>query len=281
MIARIWKGAVRRADGDAYAEYMQATGIAGYAATPGNRGAWMLRRDVEGRAEFLMVTLWDSLAAVKAFAGDDPEQAVFYPEDERYLVERDLTATHYEVAGTAPVAAALPARLDGESVSLRPLRIEDAEGLAEIQAEDAVSRWWGPPNLDHLRDKAAGREGVRAFAVEVDGELAGLIEFHEEDVPEFRHASIDLYLSERHHGRGLGVDALRTLVRYLVGERGHHRITIDPAADNAAAIRAFEKAGFRRIGVLRRYWRDPNGTWRDGLLLDLLADEFLDVGMSS
>ena len=107
MIARIWKGAVRKQDGDAYARYMQATGVAGYAKSPGNRGVWMLRRDVDERTEFMMFTLWDSLAAVKAFAGDEYENAVFYPEDERFLVERDLTSTHYEVAThVQPVRAA-------------------------------------------------------------------------------------------------------------------------------------------------------------------------------
>ena len=102
MIARTWKGAVRREDGDAYARYMESTGLAGYAATPGNRGAWMLRRDVGDRCEFLMFTLWESIEAVKAFAGDDHETAVFYPEDDRFLVERELAATHYEVAAAAP-----------------------------------------------------------------------------------------------------------------------------------------------------------------------------------
>ena len=97
MIARIWKGAVRRGDGDAYAGYMTKTGVAEYTGTPGNRGAWMLRRDLEDRTEFVMFTLWDSLDAVKAFAGEDYETAVFYPEDERFLIERELRATHYEV----------------------------------------------------------------------------------------------------------------------------------------------------------------------------------------
>jgi heme-degrading monooxygenase HmoA len=97
MIARIWKGAVRQRDGDAYAHYMRETGVAGYATTPGNRGVWMLRRDRDGRTEFVMFTLWDSLEAVRSFAGDDYETAVFYPEDDRFLVERDLTATHYQV----------------------------------------------------------------------------------------------------------------------------------------------------------------------------------------
>ena len=97
MIARTWKGAVRREDGDAYADYMQDTGVSGYAATPGNRGVWMLRREVGDNTEFLMFTLWDSLEAVKGFAGDAYETAVFYPEDDRFLVERDRTSTHYEV----------------------------------------------------------------------------------------------------------------------------------------------------------------------------------------
>jgi heme-degrading monooxygenase HmoA len=100
VIARIWKGAVRRGDGDAYAEYMERTGVAGYAGTEGNRGVWMLRRDVGETTEFLMFTLWDSLDAVKAFAGAEYETAVFYPEDDRFLVERELTATHYVVEAT-------------------------------------------------------------------------------------------------------------------------------------------------------------------------------------
>jgi heme-degrading monooxygenase HmoA len=105
VIARIWKGAVRREDGDAYAAYMRDTGIAGYRRTPGNRAAFMLRRDLGDRCEFVMVTLWESMDAVIAFAGPRPEQAVFYPEDDRYLVERDLVVDHYEVAEGAGLLA--------------------------------------------------------------------------------------------------------------------------------------------------------------------------------
>lgn len=97
MIARIWRGAVAAADGDAYADYMDRTGVSGYRNTPGNRGVWMLRRDLDGRTEFVMFTLWDSIEAVKRFAGERPEVAVFYPEDDRYLVERDELVSHYEV----------------------------------------------------------------------------------------------------------------------------------------------------------------------------------------
>ncbi len=99
MIARVWRGVVRREDSDAYAAYILDTGIAGYAATPGNRGAWMLRREDEDRTEFVTFTLWDSLDDVRRFAGDDVEASVHYPEDDRYLIEADRTVAHYEVAG--------------------------------------------------------------------------------------------------------------------------------------------------------------------------------------
>ena len=98
MIARIWRGAVQRRKADAYEQYMAGTGVPAYSSTPGNRGVWMLRRDVGENTEFVMFTLWDSLDAIKAFAGNEYQTAVFYPEDDRFLVERDLEATHYEVA---------------------------------------------------------------------------------------------------------------------------------------------------------------------------------------
>jgi heme-degrading monooxygenase HmoA len=97
MIARIWRGVVRSEDGDTYAQYIKDTGFAQYGETAGNRGAWMLRRELGDRTEFLTFTLWESLDAVKAFAGEDYETAVYYPEDERFLVERDATCAHYEV----------------------------------------------------------------------------------------------------------------------------------------------------------------------------------------
>jgi heme-degrading monooxygenase HmoA len=97
MIARIWKGAVNLADADEYADYIRRTGFAEYAETPGNRGAWMLRRDQGERTEFITWSLWDSVDAIRAFAGDDIEAAVLYPEDERYLVGGESTVTHYQV----------------------------------------------------------------------------------------------------------------------------------------------------------------------------------------
>ena len=99
MIARIWRGMVRAEDASAYAAYVQETGIAGYLRTPGNRGAWALWRVAGDRAEIITVSLWESPAAIEGFAGQDISRAVFYPEDDRYLIDRDLTVSHYEVAG--------------------------------------------------------------------------------------------------------------------------------------------------------------------------------------
>ncbi len=101
MIARCWRGTVRSADAEVYAAYIDETGMKHYAATPGNRGAWMLQRELGELTEFVTFSLWDSLDAIRAFAGEDYETAVFYPEDDRYLVERDLTCTHHEVVRSA------------------------------------------------------------------------------------------------------------------------------------------------------------------------------------
>ena len=97
MIARTWRGATKASDGDAYVEYLQQTGIREYKETPGNKGVIMLRRELDGKTEFVLVSLWDSWDAVRAFAGPQPEKAVFYPEDDRFLVVKDLHVDHYEV----------------------------------------------------------------------------------------------------------------------------------------------------------------------------------------
>jgi aminoglycoside 6'-N-acetyltransferase len=163
--------------------------------------------------------------------------------------------------------------LRGERVVLRPLRVEDAPRLAELGADPEVARWWPNISEPELVEKAEGRDDATAFAVLYEGGTIGLVQYHEELDPEFRHAGIDLFLGTPYQGRGLGADTLRTTARHLVHERGHHRLTIDPVAHNARAIRCYEKVGFRRVGVLREYQREPDGTWSDGLLLDLLARE--------
>ena len=163
--------------------------------------------------------------------------------------------------------------LRGERVLLRPLTRDDVPAVAAIQAQPAVAERWGRVDEATLEAKAAGTDECTAFAIELDGEVVGLIQYHEEDDPMYRHAGIDLFVSEHLHGQGLGTDAVRTMALHLVRDRGHHRLVIDPAADNVAAIRAYERVGFRPVGVMRRYERLPDGEWHDGLLMDLLADE--------
>lgn len=97
MIARSWRGATSLEDADRYYEYLRRTGIQEYRETVGNRGVQVLRRDMDGKAEFLLITFWDSMDAVRRFAGPDPDQAVFYPEDEDFLVDRDEFVLHYDV----------------------------------------------------------------------------------------------------------------------------------------------------------------------------------------
>ncbi|MET0399642.1 MAG: antibiotic biosynthesis monooxygenase [Longimicrobiaceae bacterium] len=99
MIARLWHGAVPADRADAYLEYLNRTGVPDYRATGGNRGVQVLRREEDGRTHFLLVSLWASWDAVRAFAGDDPERARYYPEDDEFLLELEPRVTHYEVAG--------------------------------------------------------------------------------------------------------------------------------------------------------------------------------------
>ena len=161
----------------------------------------------------------------------------------------------------------------GERITLRPLDVADAPRLAELAAHPEVARWW--PELDEraLVEKAEGRGDATGFVIEHAGEPIGLAQYHEEHDPQYRHAGIDVLVGEPWQGQGLGTDAVRTLARHLVDERGHQRLVIDPAAENERAIRAYEKVGFRRVGVMRRYWRTPDGRYHDGLLMDLLAEE--------
>ncbi|ANZ21523.1 aminoglycoside 6'-N-acetyltransferase [Streptomyces noursei] len=153
--------------------------------------------------------------------------------------------------------------LRGDDVVLRPVGYGEGEVLDRIVREPEVAAWWSPPE---------DFEGMLAIVFE--GEVIGAVQFEEETDPEFRRAGIDIFLTARHHGKGLGADAVRTLARWLVRERGHHRLTIDPAAANTAAIRSYGKVGFKPVGIMRAYGRDHRtGLWQDALLMDLLAEE--------
>jgi aminoglycoside 6'-N-acetyltransferase len=166
--------------------------------------------------------------------------------------------------------------LRGERVLLRPGRADDVERLAEIRREPEVARWWGDLRLrghhtrvrrhqrrlrHRSRRRGRGRDSIRR-----------------------RERAYVSPCGDRHlrhvipPRQGLGSEAIRLLARYLFDERGHHRLTIDPAASNDAAIRAYERVGFRKVGVMRQYERGPDGTWRDGLLMDMLREDFGDKG---
>lgn len=167
--------------------------------------------------------------------------------------------------------------LRGRIVTLRPVRPADAPALAAILAEPSVARWWGVFDLARVRADltSAADPDEEGFVILFDGAVVGYIQSVEETEPDFRHAGIDLFLSGEAQGRGLGPDAIRTLAAHLIDDLGHHRLTIDPAADNHAAMRAYAKVGFRPVGVMRAYQRMPDGRWVDGLLMDLLAHELV------
>lgn len=155
-------------------------------------------------------------------------------------------------------------------ITLRPLAEGDERELLRIHSTPEVLRWWDAPPAGFPWDDP---ESTR-LTIEVDGAVAGLIQFWEEQEPRYRHAAIDLFLDPALHGRGIGTEAVRRVARHLLQDRGHHRLTIDPATANAGAIRAYEKAGFRRVGVMRRYERDAGGEgWHHGLLMELVADD--------
>lgn len=177
----------------------------------------------------------------------------------------------YLADGRSPGEAAALPELAGERVVLAPVTPTHEPELRRIRHTPQVRQRWGDEDDPAwpFDDPSTTR-----FAVLLDGEVRGLVQYAEEDDPAYRHASIDVFVDPAVHGRGVGRDAVRTLARHLVRDRGHHRLVIDPAADNAAAIRCYTAVGFRPVGVLRRYERDADGRgWHDGLLMDALAED--------
>lgn len=119
-------------------------------------------------------------------------------------------------------------------------------------------------------------EGSRStrYAIVLAGSVVGFIQSAEEAEPQYRHAGIDIFVGKPWQHQGIGTDAVRTLAIHLVRDLGHHRVVIDPLADNTTAIRCYRKVGFKPVGVMRSYERSPEtGEWKDGLLMDLLAED--------
>ena len=162
--------------------------------------------------------------------------------------------------------------LHGDTIVLRPIAPGDVPELGRIARAPEVESRWGDEYLND--DWPFDDPSATPLVVLVEGRVAGMIQYSEENTPKYRHAAIDIFLDPAMHSRGHGRDAVRTLARHLVRDRGHHRLVIDPAADNEPAIRSYSAVGFRPVGVMRRYERDADGSgWHDGLLMDLLAEE--------
>jgi aminoglycoside 6'-N-acetyltransferase len=154
-------------------------------------------------------------------------------------------------------------------VLLRRAVAADTFALRSILSEPAVALWWGPFDPETAFDELAS-----SFVIVVDGAVVGWLVFEEEDWWQYRHVAFDIALEPSLHGQGYGQEALRVAIRWFVS-RGHHRFTIDPASDNARAIRTYAALGFKPVGVLRAY-EQRDGAWHDGLFMDLLADEFVE-----
>jgi aminoglycoside 6'-N-acetyltransferase len=163
--------------------------------------------------------------------------------------------------------------LESDRLRLRPVSAGDRSSLRDILAEPSVARWWTPGSPDHLVDEWLDPdEDTVSYVIEVGDAVVGSLQTFEES-GDYKFASIDLFLDTAHQDQGLGPEAIRRIARYLFDVQGHHRLTIDPSAANARAIRAYERVGFRPIGIMRAYERGPDGTWHDNLLMDMLKDE--------
>jgi aminoglycoside 6'-N-acetyltransferase len=160
-------------------------------------------------------------------------------------------------------------------VTLRQVHLGDEPALARIFSDPTVAEWWGDPEKA-VREAMAVSEVETHYLIEVGDETVGMIQSYEETDDMYSYASIDVAVRTAWQGRGIGPEAIRTLARHLIDDRGYHRLTIDPAAHNARAIRAYERVGFKPVGVMRQYEKGPDGTWHDGLLMDMLAEELRD-----
>jgi aminoglycoside 6'-N-acetyltransferase len=166
--------------------------------------------------------------------------------------------------------------MDGPSLSAERLALvgraeEHMADLRRIRGTPEVAAWWPAPEPGW---SAGDDPDEWHWTVLVGNVVIGAVDAYEELEPDYRSANIDLYLDPAWHGRGFGAEVVRTVARWLFDERGHHRVTIDPAAQNQIAIRCYTSVGFKPVGVMRQYERDVDGAgWHDSLLLDMLRHE--------
>lgn len=157
-----------------------------------------------------------------------------------------------------------------ERVELEPLDVRHVARLRELHLQPGVTRWWGPIEDGFPFDEPESQR----FAIVSGGEVVGMIQWGDDSYEENRHAYVDIFVGDDHAGRGIGTEAMRAMTRTLIEQHGYHRITLDPAVENEAAIRSYEKAGFRRVGILRRsYLEHESQQWRDELVMELVVTD--------
>lgn len=167
--------------------------------------------------------------------------------------------------------------LEGSLVRLKPATTNDIPALVRIrQTAEVYAHWRGGDDMVAAVREDLDEPDSTKYVIELDGRVIGWIQWSAEEEPDYRHANIDVYLDPAFHGHGYGTDAVRTMARHLFVDHGHHRLEIDPATHNVAAIRCYTKVGFRPVGIQRRSERGSDGVWHDSLLMDLLAEEFVE-----
>jgi aminoglycoside 6'-N-acetyltransferase len=185
-------------------------------------------------------------------------------------VARKLVALSEELG--RPSRPGTTSQLQTARLLLRPPVGADLESLCRILAEPEVAARWPDYDRERVRTELveADPDEVTVLVIESGGTVIGAIQYGEEADPQYRHASIDILLGRESWGQGFGPEAIRAVASHLFEQRGHHRLTTDPAEDNVRAVRAYEKVGFRRVGLLRDYERGADRRWHDGVLMELL-----------
>ncbi len=169
-----------------------------------------------------------------------------------------------------PVTAPL---ITTERTRLRALQADDGVTVRALRASPAVAQWWHPvddawpfDNDDDTTSWVVELNGATALGP--DGAMVGYVQAYEGEDPDYDEAGIDLFLAASVHRQGLGREVVTAVRDWLVEDRGHHVVTIDPAAHNEAAIRCYRACGFQPVGVIPLRERDTSGPgWHDTLLL--------------
>ena len=155
-----------------------------------------------------------------------------------------------------------------DQLRLEPLDVNHVARLRQLHRQPGVLEWWGPMEENFPFDEPESQR----FAIVAGVEVVGLIQWGDDSYEETRHAYVDIFVGDEYAGRGLGTEAMRQMIEVLTKQHGYHRITLDPAVENLAAIRSYDKAGFRRIGTASRSYRHESGEWRDELLMEFVVE---------